>query len=243
MKVRILGAAPGMPTPGLHHAAVAAQACGKRFLLDAGEGVSAQLMAAGLDGEALDFVAISHYHPDHVAGLPMLVQMLYLQRRSRPLPVYLPEREADMNALLDMMYTFSGRLGFSLEWLPMERLHEQQPFINAVPSAHLETYGAYIAQHGLANPMRAWSFVVEEAGKRFIYTADIPHFDGLAHWLTNADLLVTDALHPAAGAVLALAGRNIGKIVLTHGISSELQSAMQSSHRLETAHETTEYTV
>ncbi|MCD4829249.1 MAG: MBL fold metallo-hydrolase [Candidatus Cloacimonetes bacterium] len=244
MNIHILGAATGMPTLGLHHAAVAVYAADRTFLLDVGEGVSKQLMRTGLDGEALDFVAVSHYHPDHLSGLFMLLQMLKLQRRRKPLDVYLPEREDDMAAILRMFYTFPETMGFELRLLPMETLHDNEPFLTPLPSDHLHCfYDAYVEKQGLSNPCLSWSFMVEKDGRRAIYTADVQKIEALEPYLDGSDMLIIDALHPSADVIMALAERKIARIVLTHGLSSAIKPLMNNNPAFEIANESTDYTV
>ncbi|MGL6279688.1 MAG: MBL fold metallo-hydrolase, partial [Gaiella sp.] len=43
-------------------------------LVDAGLGSAAQLERAGLGPEALEAIVLTHWHPDHVAGLPNLLR-------------------------------------------------------------------------------------------------------------------------------------------------------------------------
>ena len=63
MKIRILGSAPGIPVPGKNHSALWFYTHGKNILVDCGEGISQQLMKYDLDGDVIDYVIISHYHP------------------------------------------------------------------------------------------------------------------------------------------------------------------------------------
>ena len=243
MKLRILGAAPGMPTPGLHHAAVAVHACVRTFLLDAGEGVSNRLKQTYLDGEALDFVAVSHYHPDHVAGLFMLLQMLKLQHRRKPLDLYLPERVEDMGEILRMFYTFPAQLKFPLRMLPMEELHTNEPCVLPVASDHMQGYRDIVRQQAMPNACKAWSFVVSEQDRRAIYTADIQSLEPLQPHLGGTNLLIIDALHPPATEIAALGAGGITRIVLTHGLAKGLGTLPEQQATFEIADETLDYDV
>src|SRR5687768_2599309 len=68
------------------------EAEGGPLLIDAAGGTYARLLKAGLDPQTLRGLLLTHDHPDHVYGLPILLLQLYLAGRREPLPVYgLPE--------------------------------------------------------------------------------------------------------------------------------------------------------
>ncbi|MBC8384908.1 MAG: MBL fold metallo-hydrolase, partial [Candidatus Cloacimonetes bacterium] len=78
MNIRILGSASGLPTPGKNHSAVYVHSNDSNILFDCGEGTAKQLLRYKLDHNHLDAIVISHFHPDHISGLYMVLQMLYL---------------------------------------------------------------------------------------------------------------------------------------------------------------------
>ena len=62
---------------------------GERLLFDCGEGTQRQLMRSiGL----VDFeeIFLTHYHADHVLGLPGMLKSFALRQRERPLTIYGP---------------------------------------------------------------------------------------------------------------------------------------------------------
>ena len=81
MRYQILGSASGNPELGLHHSAYYIHTSQNRYLFDCGEGTAQQLLAQNLADEELDAIVISHYHPDHVVGIFMVLQMFYLRQR------------------------------------------------------------------------------------------------------------------------------------------------------------------
>lgn len=96
MQVTILGSGSGKSELNRRHAAVLVQHRTGTFLLDCGEGTSQALLKHAIPADEITAIAISHLHPDHITGLYMLVQNLYLQGRKRPLSIYLPERVEDV---------------------------------------------------------------------------------------------------------------------------------------------------
>ena len=57
------------------------------LLVDCGGDAIQRFLEAGLDVEQLGALILTHEHPDHVSGFPLLVERLWLLGRRRPLPV------------------------------------------------------------------------------------------------------------------------------------------------------------
>ena len=92
MRFIILGSGPGIPQMDKNLSSIYVQTEHANLLLDCGDGCAKRLLQLGKSGDHLDAVLISHYHPDHIAGIFMLLQMLYLQDRRKALTIYVPER-------------------------------------------------------------------------------------------------------------------------------------------------------
>ena len=82
--VTLLGTAATMPLPDRALTAAALSWGGHSVLFDCGEGTQAAAMRAGVSLSRLDAICLTHYHGDHVFGLPGLLQTLACQGRTRP---------------------------------------------------------------------------------------------------------------------------------------------------------------
>jgi ribonuclease Z len=72
-------------------------------LVDVGGSPVQKLRRVGVDPAALSAVVVTHTHPDHVYGLPALVQCLLILGRRTPLPVHCRvEHVALVRQLLDL---------------------------------------------------------------------------------------------------------------------------------------------
>lgn len=222
MQIRILGTGPGLPETGKHLSSVHVMCEGKQYLLDCGEGSIFQLLSYGIAAIDLDAVVITHYHPDHVAGIFMLVQMLYLQGRSKELPIFLPEREKEFAGLFSMFYTFLGRIGFKLSILPMSELSKHLPKLKAMANDHLHGYRDEILKHGFKNQMMAYSIRVSSERGDFVYSSDIGSTDSIRALLAGAHTLLVDAGHPEAEQIRKLQHYGLKRILLTHGTPQAL---------------------
>jgi ribonuclease Z len=81
-------------------------------LVDVGGSPVQKLRRLGVDPVALTAVIVTHTHPDHVYGLPALVQCLLILGRQAPLPVHCRvEHVALVRQLLEMFHLVDpGRL-------------------------------------------------------------------------------------------------------------------------------------
>lgn len=222
MQIRILGTGSGLPELGKHLSSVHVNCRGKQYLLDCGEGSIYQLLRYGVDVNDLDAVVITHFHPDHVAGIFMLVQMLYLQGRSKDLSIFIPERTEEFEGLFSMFYTFPERLCFRLTILPMAELNSKFPDLQAWPNDHLLGYSDVIQKHKYPNQMKAFSIQVHDDKYDFAYSSDIGSTDSIAPMFEGVHTLLVDAGHPAPEQIYKLQNSKLKRILLTHGVSPVL---------------------
>lgn len=103
LTITLLGTAATMPLPERALSAAYSECGGHGLLLDCGEGTQAAARRTGVNLMKADAVCLTHYHGDHIFGLPGLLQTLGAQGRERPLallgPEGLPEIWAAVRAL------------------------------------------------------------------------------------------------------------------------------------------------
>ncbi len=243
MNCVILGAGSGWPHPDFHSSSLMVAATDKHYLLDCGEGTSRQLLRHGFNSDFIDSVLISHYHPDHVSGLFMLLQLYYLEGRTKPLDLFLPEMPERFLEAMHMFYTFEQRFSFPLRVHEMQEAENLCPGLKVFPNDHLAGYHGFLKKSGYPNPMRSFSFAVEENGESLFYTSDLKTFHNLRPALDSADLIILDGQHPEAGLIIDFAGQAKGRIILTHGLSEAMRQWLQANpgHGIEMAREGKSY--
>ena len=94
LTITLLGTAATMPLPDRALTAALAECGGHALLFDCGEGTQAAARRAGVNLMKLDAICLTHYHGDHIFGLPGLLQTLGCQGRERLLTLYGPEGRA-----------------------------------------------------------------------------------------------------------------------------------------------------
>ena len=116
LDVLFLGTAGSSPSPRRGLPATLVRRGGDRLLVDCGEGTQRQLMSSvGLI--ELEDLFITHFHADHVLGLPGMLKTFALRQRERPLTVHGPRGLARLFKLLDPVI---GRLTFPVELVELE---------------------------------------------------------------------------------------------------------------------------
>ncbi len=83
-----LGTSGAVPSVARDTTALVARAGRTLCLIDVGGSPVQKLRRVGVDPVALSAVVVTHTHPDHVYGLPALIQGLLILGRKAPLPVY-----------------------------------------------------------------------------------------------------------------------------------------------------------
>jgi ribonuclease Z len=116
LDVLFLGTAGSSPSPRRGLPATLVRRGGDRLLFDCGEGTQRQLMrSVGLI--ELEQLFITHFHADHVLGLPGMLKTFALRQRERELTVYGPHGLGRVYSLLEPVI---GRLTFAVELVELE---------------------------------------------------------------------------------------------------------------------------
>src|SRR5207244_9883653 len=84
---------------------------GDRLLFDCAEGTQRQLLRSSVGLVELEEVFLTHFHADHVLGLPGMLKTFALRGRELPLAVYGPRGLVD---LLGSLKRVVGKLSYAL---------------------------------------------------------------------------------------------------------------------------------
>src|ERR671928_1747583 len=110
LDVLFVGTAGSAPTAARGLPALLVRRGGDKLLFDCGEGTQRQLLrSTGLID--LEEVFLSHFHADHVLGLPGMLKTFSLRGRERPLRVYGPP---GLRRLFEGLRPIVGRTTFEV---------------------------------------------------------------------------------------------------------------------------------
>ena len=146
LDVLFVGTAASAPSAQRGLPAVLVRRGGDRLLFDCGEGTQRQLLrSTGL--VELEDIFLTHFHADHVLGLPGMLKTFSLRQRERPLTVYGP---AGLRSLFAALRPIVGRVGFPLELVELD------------PNDELERDGYRIAAYATDHGVPALGFAIVE---------------------------------------------------------------------------------
>ncbi len=89
--ITLIGTAALVPTPDRALTAAFLSCGGHSILFDCGEGTQSAARKAGVSLMRTDIIALTHYHGDHILGLPGLLKTMWRTERTEPLYITGPE--------------------------------------------------------------------------------------------------------------------------------------------------------
>jgi len=135
LEVTFLGTGASAPSARRSTAAVLVARGGERLLFDCGEGTQRQ-MQKSIGLTQVDEIYLTHYHADHMMGLPGLLKTYELTDREAPLRIYGPP---GLKELFTVLRPLIGRLRYPLELGEMkagERVDHDEYAVEAYEAAH-----------------------------------------------------------------------------------------------------------
>lgn len=190
---------------------------GSVLLIDCGGDAAQRMLAQGIALDELEAVVLTHEHPDHIGGFPLLVERLWLAGRRHPLPVHGPEETLKRARRLWETFDTSGWEGVpELEWQPVALEQSAKVLtsdawrVTAAPGEHSVPSIALRCEH------RGTESAVA-------YSADTRPTGAVVRLAAGADLLVHEATggegggHSSAEAAAEIAAEaGVARLVLVH---------------------------
>lgn len=135
LSVIFLGTGGSVPSARRSTASVLVARGGERLMFDCGEGTQRQLQRS-LGLVQVDEIYLTHFHADHLLGIPGLLKSYDMSDRQAPLTVYGPPGLRDLFATLGRLV---GRTGFELsleELRPGEAVAKDGYEVRSFPVEH-----------------------------------------------------------------------------------------------------------
>ena len=201
----ILGAAASVPNARTDTTGLALRGPDWSVLIECGGSPLYKLARAGVPLDDIKATILTHRHTDHIYGLPILVQGLWLAGREVPLPIYGPRETLDLSQELLHLFGLSEQEGMlPLEWHPVPLREGRQVLtienvqISTAPMTHRSVQTLALR---LEN---------KDSGRTIVYSADGEPSPALVRLAAGADLLIHEATgeyeghsSPAQAAVVA----------------------------------------
>lgn len=149
IKLTFLGTASAIPTAKRNHTSILLDYRGEHILFDCGEGTQRQFRKAKLNPGKITRILISHWHADHVLGIPGLLQTLGLSGYHKTLHIYGPRgTKRFMKKILDL-FIFKEKYPIKVEEVQGKFFEADEFYLEAKSMTH-----------GI--PCNAYSFVVKD---------------------------------------------------------------------------------
>ncbi|MCL2224378.1 MAG: ribonuclease Z [Defluviitaleaceae bacterium] len=159
--VALVGTGGMMPLPGRFLSSMLCRVNGSMLLFDCGEGTQVSLRMLGWGFKQIDIICFTHYHGDHISGLPGLLLTMANADRTEPLKLIGPPGLA---SVVNSLCVIARDLPFPIEFIERDaksahtfELNETL-ILKAMPVNHRMACFAYsleLLRRGKFDPARA----------------------------------------------------------------------------------------
>lgn len=145
--VKFLGTASAIPTKKRNHSSILLTYKNENILIDCGEGTQRQFKIANISPTKLTKILLTHWHGDHVLGLPGLFQTLVMSEYQKELDIYGPKKTKENIEALKRLFRITLK---TKEYEAKKKMFENEEYyIESSPMSH-----------GI--PSLAYSFVIKD---------------------------------------------------------------------------------
>ena len=117
LDVSLLGTGGMMPLPYRWLTALMLRYNGKSILFDCGEGTQIALREKGWSPKPIDIICFTHYHADHISGLPGMLLTMGNAERTEPLLLIGPK---GLVRVVNALRTIAPELPFEIRCVEIE---------------------------------------------------------------------------------------------------------------------------
>lgn len=188
-KLTILGTSNAVPDINHENTHMVLEGDERTILIDGAGNPSVRLAKAGVDDDNLTDVIMTHFHPDHVSGIPSLIMGMGLSKRKKQLEMY-----ANKHCM-----TFMTQLLENFEW---ETWHFFPVKMHLIPDNNMHLlidcsdFKIYTSPVRHFIPTVGLRIEFPKIGKVLAYSCDTAPTPSLYELAKDADVLI----HEAAGA-------------------------------------------
>ena len=153
LDICLLGTGGMMPLPYRWLTSMMARYNGKSILIDCGEGTQIAMKEKGWSPKPIDIICFTHYHADHISGLPGMLLTMGNAERKEPLLLIGPK---GLNRVVSALRVIAPELPFEIQCRELTETEETIRF----DGFHID---AFRVNHNVV--CYGYSLVVERKGK------------------------------------------------------------------------------
>lgn len=159
LDVCLLGTGGMMPLPRRWLTSLMCRYNGSNILIDCGEGTQVAVKQKGWSFKPIDVICFTHYHADHISGLPGLLLTMGNADRTEPLTMIGPK---GLERVVNALRTIAPELPFKIKFIELTEPYQSIRFggyrINAFRVRHNVVcygYSIEVDRSGKFNPDKA----------------------------------------------------------------------------------------
>ena len=122
LDVCLLGTGGMMPLPRRWLTALMTRYNGSSLLIDCGEGTQVAIKEKGWSFKPIDVICFTHYHGDHISGLPGLLLTMGNAERTEPLTLIGPR---GLERMVNALRVIAPELPFELQFVEIKNAEEE----------------------------------------------------------------------------------------------------------------------
>ncbi len=153
LEICLLGTGGMMPLPKRWLTSMMARYNGQSILIDCGEGTQIALKQKGWSPKPIDYICFTHFHADHISGLPGMLLTMGNAERTEPLTLIGPK---GLKRVIDALRTIAPELPYEIVYIELSEKEETIQFDGF-------EIQAFRVQHNIV--CYGYSIVVSRAGK------------------------------------------------------------------------------
>ena len=165
LEVCLLGTGGMMPLPGRYLTSLMTRLNGSSLLIDCGEGTQVSIREKGWSVHDIDIICFTHYHGDHIGGLPGLLLSMGNADRKEPVILIGPK---GLIRVVEALRVIAPELPFTLEFMEIsgkeEVIRKNGYVIHAFRVSHNVTcygYTLFVERAGRFDVERAKQNMIE----------------------------------------------------------------------------------
>lgn len=121
LDICLLGTGGMMPMPNRYLTAMLTRLDGRMLLIDCGEGTQVTMKMLGWGFKAIDVICFTHYHADHISGLPGILLTIGNSGRTEPIKLIGP---VGLTKVVEGLRQIAPELPFPIEYIEITQKQE-----------------------------------------------------------------------------------------------------------------------
>ncbi len=216
IRITFLGTSNAIPTKEKNHTSILLSYKGENILIDCGEGTQRQFKFAGISPHKITKILLTHWHGDHILGLPGLFQTLAMNEFSKELHVYGPKGTS--NHISQLISLFRIKIRIKTHEVEGKFFSNEDFFLEAMQMSH-------------DIPCLAYSFTIPQKlriNKEKIEKLKLPNSPLIKNLKEGKDIEINGKKIKASNVTYKEKGRKVSLILDTSPNANTLKLAKES---------------